>query len=40
MTKSDEWSMPYEEVPKDEDFVTKEFMTSKEGVLQAVKVLL
>jgi len=36
MNESDGWSVPYEEVPKDEDSITKnKFMTSKEGALQA-----
>jgi len=35
MDESDGWSVPYVEVPKDEDSVTKKFMSSKEGVLQA-----
>jgi len=37
---TDSWrkvmAVPYEEIPKDEDSVTKKFMTSKEGVLKAV----
>ena len=36
MNESDGWSVPYEEVQKDEDSIMKnKFMTSKEGVLQA-----
>jgi len=34
MDESYGWSIPYEEVPKDEDSLTKKFMTSKEGALQ------
>jgi len=35
MDESDGWSVPHEEVPKNEDSLTNKFMTSKEGVLQA-----
>ena len=35
MDESDGWFVPYEEATKDEDSVTKKFMTSKEGALQA-----
>jgi len=36
MDESDGWFVPYEEVPKNVDSMTKKkFMTSKEGVLQA-----
>jgi len=37
MKESDGWFVPYEEVPKDEDSITKnKLMTSKEGTLQVV----
>lgn len=40
MDESDGSFMPYEEVPKDEDYVTKKkFTTSKEGFLQAASCL-
>lgn len=36
MDEIDGCFVPYDEVPKDEDFVKDKFMTSKEGVLQEV----
>jgi len=41
MDESDGWFLPYEEVPKYVDSLTKKkFMTSKEGVLQATSYLM